>query len=691
MVEERRANRLQEESSPYLRQHAHNPVDWFPWGDEALALARREDRPILLSIGYSACHWCHVMERESFEDEAIARIMNENFVNIKVDREERPDLDEIYMTAVQAMTGSGGWPMTVFLKPDLQPFYGGTYFPPEDRYGRPGFPRVLQALARHYREERDRVEESAGQLMGALRQNVEFLRPQESLGEDILENAYRQLRDSFDEGHGGFGSAPKFPSSMSLSLLLRYYRRSGRKEARDMALLTLRKMANGGMYDQLGGGFHRYSVDERWLVPHFEKMLYDNGLLVWVYLEAFQLTGDDFYRRVARETLDYVRREMTGPEGGFYATQDADSEGEEGKYFTWKPEEIEALLGEEEGRLFARYFDVTPGGNFEAGQSILHVDTEIEEMARLLGEEEEHLRGVIQRGRGKLLEVHTRRIPPGTDEKILVAWNGLMISAMARAYQILGEDAYLEAGAKAADFILEKMVVDGRLMHTSKDGQARIPAYQDDYACLINSLLDLYEASLDLRWLRVARQLNREMMDLFWDDREGGFFFTKEGEAELIVRTKNPFDNAVPSGNSVAALVLLRMAGMGGEAELRERAEQTFLLFGELMQRSPSGCAQMLCALDFFEDQTLEVAVIGSSEERGDLLRALHRHFLPNKVVVGGDPVLHPDRLEEDVPLLKGKLGPVKGTARAYVCRDFVCLQPVEDADGLNGLLAVEP
>jgi len=691
MVKERRANRLQGETSPYLRQHAHNPVDWFPWGDEALELARREDRPILLSIGYSACHWCHVMERESFEDEAIAGIMNEHFVNIKVDREERPDLDEIYMTAVQAMTGSGGWPMTVFLKPDLQPFYGGTYFPPEDRYGHPGFPRVLQALAQHYREQRDRVEESAGQLMRALRQNVEFLRPHDSLGEGILENAYRQLRDSFDARHGGFGSAPKFPSSMSLSLLLRYFRRSGREEARDMALLSLRKMANGGMYDQLGGGFHRYSVDERWLVPHFEKMLYDNGLLVWVYLEAFQLTGDEFYSRVVRETLDYVRREMTGPEGGFFATQDADSEGEEGKYFTWKPEELEALLGEEEGRLLARYFDVTSGGNFEEGQSILHVDAEMEDLARLLGEEEEHLRGVIQRGREKLFEVRSRRIPPGTDEKILVAWNGLMISAMARAYQILGEDAYLGAGAKAADFILEKMVVDGRLMHTSKDGQARIPAYQDDYACLINSLLDLYEASFDLRWLRMARKLNREMMELFWDEREGGFFFTKEGETELIVRTKNPFDNAVPSGNSIAALVLLRMARMEGDEELRERAEQTLLLFGELMQRSPSGCAQMLCALDFFEDESFEVALVGSQEEREDLARALHRHFLPNKVVVGGDPGFHSDRIEENLPLLKGKLEPGKGTARAYVCRDFICSQPVEDADGLNDLLAVEP
>ena len=687
MAGKKHTNRLIDETSPYLRQHAHNPVEWYPWGSEALQRARAEDRPILLSIGYSACHWCHVMEHESFENEQIACIMNQHFVNIKVDREERPDLDEIYMAAVQAMTGSGGWPMTVFLAPDLRPFYGGTYFPPEDRYGRPGFPQVLQAVAEHYRTNRESIEENAAKLTEALQQNAELLVPGEQIGEDIVEKAFGQLSSSFDRTHGGFGSAPKFPGSMSLSLLLRHYRKSGHVEALNMVELTLKKMANGGMYDHLGGGFHRYSVDQRWLVPHFEKMLYDNALLTWVYLEAYQVTGDGFYRRVVQEILDYVRREMMQPEGGFYATQDADSEGEEGKFFAWVPEEIEEVLDEEEARLFTRYYDVTPEGNFEHGTSILHVDSELPALARFLKVDEEAFRQAIERGRQRLFEVRQQRVAPGRDEKILVSWNGLMISAMARAHQVLGVDAYWQAGQDAASFILGHMVEGGKLLHTYKDGQARLVAYQDDYACFINGLLDLYEASLDMRWLRAARDLNQVMIDRFWDREKGGFFYTAEGAEDLIVRTKNPFDNATPSGNSIAALVLLRLAALSGDAGLWEKAEQTFRLFSDLMSRAPSACAQMICALNFYRESPYEIAIIGRPEDQKDFLQALHGRFLPNKVLVGGDPSDCPEDLVDHLPLLEGKMELDGGRAMAYVCRNAVCSQPVREVEALLDLL----
>ena len=688
MSEHKRTNRLIDETSPYLRQHAHNPVDWYPWSAAALERAREENRPILLSVGYSACHWCHVMERESFEDEAIARLMNEHFVNIKVDREERPDLDEIYMGAVQAMTGSGGWPMTVFLTPDLRPFYGGTYFPPEDRHGHPGFPRVLEAVTRYYREQPDQVEDNAGKLMAALRQNAALLQPQERIDSGLMENAFGDLQRSFDARYGGFGDAPKFPGSMSLALLLRYYRRTGRAEALEMVEHSLKRMACGGMYDQLGGGFHRYSVDARWLVPHFEKMLYDNALLTWVYLDAFQVTGDDFYRRIVAETLAYVQREMTDPEGGFYATQDADSEGEEGRYFVWQPAEVEALLGAEEARLFMRYYDVTPEGNFEDGKSILHVDAELADVARLLQVDEEVLRQAVEQGKQRLFEARAQRVAPGRDEKILVAWNGLMISAMARAHQILGEETYLETAVRAAEFILGEMVVDGQLLHTCKDGQARLPAYQDDYACLCNGLIDLYEASFDPRWLRAARELCQDMAERFWDVEQGGFFYTEAAAEDLIVRTKNPFDNATPSGNSVGALALLRLAGLTGDDELREKGQQALLLFAGLMQRAPSSCAQMLCALDFYESRPFEVALVGSPAGRRELWRALHGGFVPNKVVLGADPADCPAGLVQELPLLEGKVSRNDETARAYVCRDFTCSPPVNSGEELCKLLA---
>ncbi|MGY8823161.1 MAG: thioredoxin domain-containing protein [Candidatus Latescibacterota bacterium] len=662
-------NRLALESSPYLRQHAHNPVEWYPWGDEALEKACDQERVILLSIGYSACHWCHVMERESFENEAIAAIMNEHFINIKVDREERPDIDEVYMTAVQAMTGSGGWPMTVFLTPDLKPFYGGTYYPPEDRYGRPGFPKVLRAVAEYFRENRQGVNEKAGELMRALQDSAHLLKPGTDVGEDLLDAAYGQIAKTYDADYGGFGAAPKFPASMSLAFLLRYYRRRGEKHALVMVENTLRRMARGGIYDQLGGGFHRYSVDERWSVPHFEKMLYDNSLLCWVYLEALQTTGDDFYAGVARDILDYSLREMTRPEGGFYSTQDADSQGEEGVFFSWLPEEIEALLGEEDAAHFMRYYGVEAQGNFEHGRSLLHVEEDLDVVARQGQIDVADLERIVQEGREKLFVARQLRVAPARDDKIVVAWNGFMISAMGRAYQVLGDERYLRAAEQAADFILGEMRGGSRLLHTSKDGVARIAAFQDDYAALSNGLLDLYEATFDAERLEQATQIAEEMVAHFWDDEDGGFFYAGEHAKDLIMRSKNPFDNATPAGNSLAALVALRLGAILDSSVWRERGAETIRLFAPLIRRAPASSAQMLCALDYYLEQPHEIALVGTREQVAPFYAELHALYCPNKIVVVGDGE------DAKVPMLADKDGESGG--RAYVCRDSTCSPPL--------------
>jgi len=691
------SNRLISQVSPYLLQHASNPVDWYPWGEEALERARGEDRPILLSVGYSACHWCHVMERESFENEAIAATMNEHFVNIKVDREERPDLDEIYMMAVQAMSGSGGWPMTVFLTPDLQPFYGGTYFPPEDRQGRPGFPTVLKAVSELYSSRRDNVDEQARRLLDFLQQNAQ-LSSTERAGAavppaaDVLGSIAEQLTGSYDSRHGGFSATgPKFPGSMNLSILLRQYRHNGDVRLLEMAEHTLTAMARGGMYDQLGGGFHRYSVDERWLVPHFEKMLYDNALLVWVYLEAFQVSGGtQLYRDVVEDTLGYVKREMTSPQGGYYSTQDADSEGEEGTFFVWTPQEFEEVLGAELSQLLCPYFDVTEGGNFEGETSILHVDVPIPELARSLGVDEEELTGAVLEGKEKLLNAREDREHPGRDEKILVAWNGLMISSMARASSILGIPAYIESASAAALFVLEHMYDDGTLLHAwTEEAGGSIRGYQDDYACMANALIDLYEATFDPQWLEAAIELTEGMIELFWDADDGGFFYTEADARDVIVRTKNPFDNATPSGNSMAAQVLVRLAVLTERTRYRELAENTFLLFGELLRQSPAACCQMSAALDRLHDETLEIVVVGAARDRMPLCQELHTTFLPNKVVAGWEPhsTAHwsgasawpAEQASELVPLLQGRLEYAREQAVAFVCRDSICLTPVDD------------
>ncbi|NWG12262.1 MAG: thioredoxin domain-containing protein, partial [Acidobacteria bacterium] len=586
MSEHAHVNRLAGETSPYLLQHAHNPVDWYPWGQEALRRAAIEDKPILLSIGYSACHWCHVMERESFENEAVARIMNEHFVNVKVDREERPDLDAIYMEAVQMMTGHGGWPMTVFLTPDGFPFYGGTYFPPEDRHGLPGFARVLLGVARAYAEKRDQIREDAAMVLEELRRQADPPCGEARLDISVLDTAAEGIMRGYDHRNGGFGTAPKFPPSMALTFLLRSYFRTGKPRYLEAVEQTLEKMGCGGIYDQLGGGFHRYSVDAGWLVPHFEKMLCDNALLSRIYLDAYRLTGKPFYRRIVEETLDYVIREMTSPEGGFYSSQDADSEGQEGKFFLWGAEEVNAALGEHDGELFCRYFDVTQEGHFE-GRNILNVPRAADLVARLERISEERLRDVILHGRQELFRIRERRVRPARDEKVLAAWNGLMLRSFAEAASALDRADFLGVAERNARFLLSRMKERGRLLRSYKDGKARYNAYLEDYAFIIDGLISLYQATFAASWLAEAGNLAKTAVDLFRDFQGGGFHFTSSDHEPLIHRPKDYSDNAIPSGNSAAAFAFLRLGRLRGEEEWAEHARSVLEATGARMARYP--------------------------------------------------------------------------------------------------------
>jgi hypothetical protein len=682
-------NRLAGETSPYLLQHAHNPVDWYPWGPEALERARAEDRPILLSVGYSACHWCHVMERESFEDEATAALMNEHFVPVKVDREERPDVDSIYMTAVQQMTGHGGWPMTVFITPQGAPFYGGTYYPREPRYGMPSFRQVLLAVAEAWRERRDDVDRSAGELRELLRQNAAVLPAASALDPAVLGRAYAELARRFDPRWGGFGAAPKFPQPMVLELLLRHWKRAGADEALEMATLTLRRMAEGGMYDHVGGGFARYSTDAQWLVPHFEKMLYDNALLARAYLHAWQATGDAEHRRVVEETLEWVTREMTSPEGGFYSALDADSEGEEGKFYLWTVDEVDALLGAEDGRLFRRYYDVSEGGNFE-GKNILHTARPLETVAAAEGVAPERLRAVVERGRRVLYEVRAKRVWPGLDDKVLTSWNAMMLHVFAEAARVLERDDWREAAVRCADLLLGALRPDGRLMRTYKEGRAKIPAFLEDYALLADALVALYEADWDVRWVREARSLADEMLERFWDDDAGVFYDTANDAEELVVRPRDVFDNATPSGSSAAVMALLRLGELTGEPRYRTVAERALAGSMELMARIPAGFGHLLNALDFALATPTEIAIVGdpAADDTRALVRTVSRVYLPNAVLAFRAPDT-PDDAAELIPLLEGRTAQ-GGQATAYVCERLACKQPVTDPAGLAGQLGIE-
>ena len=695
-------NRLGRETSPYLLQHAFNPVDWFPWGDEALSLARQLNKPIFLSIGYSACHWCHVMEHESFENADIAKLMNEHFVCIKVDREERPDLDQIYMTAVQIMTGRGGWPMSVFLTPDLRPFFGGTYWPPFARMNMPGFRDVLAGVHDAWKNRRDDVLRSADELTSELVQSASRSLPKSGMTLETLRHAMTQLLRIADRQHGGFGGAPKFPHPMDLRLLLRCWKRFGDAEALDVVRLTLDKMAAGGIYDHLGGGFHRYSTDGHWLAPHFEKMLYDNALLTAAYLEAFQATGNTDYARVVRETLNYVLSEMTQPQGGFYSTQDADSEGEEGKFFVWSEEEVLSILGSEDGRLFCDAYDVTPHGNWEE-KNILNRPKSHEQAANVLQVPAEELEIVLARCRTKLLHARSLRIAPGRDDKVLVSWNGLMIAAMSQAASILGEPRYAAAARAAADFILANMFdSEGRLLHSFKDGRARFNGYLDDYACLIDGLIDLYQATFEAKYIEAAIELAQHMSSRFEDPQGGGFFYTSIDHETLVTRVKDTQDNATPSGGGMAAYALARLGTITGQADLLGRAYATLEAMSGQLVKYPMASAQALLALDFVLGPSHEFVIAqaddvshatGSTTRSSDVLNANHkspaiadsdaavrelfRRFWPNKVVILRQAHVADTQLPIGLrELMLGKSAK-SGTLTVFVCERGSCRSPL--------------
>ncbi len=673
-------NKLANETSPYLLQHAHNPVDWYPWGEEAFERAKAEDKPVLVSIGYSACHWCHVMEHESFEDEKIAAMMNELFINIKVDMEERPDVDQIYMNFVQLTTGRGGWPMNVFLTPNKQPFYGGTYFPPTSRYNMPSWPQILMSISDAYANKRDELENSANEIVRELQRLTASEISIEGLSNEILDSAFNNYTRTFDAVNGGFGGAPKFPPAMSLEFLLRYHYRTGNDMALQIVRQTCDKMARGGIYDQIGGGFHRYAVDAIWLVPHFEKMLYDNAQLVRVYLHLFQVTGEDLYMRIAVETLDYVLREMTDGSGGFYSSQDADSEGVEGKFFVWTPGEIVEVLGEKDAAIFNAYFDVTLHGNFEE-KNILNLKRESSAIAAELGIAVEELIEVVERGRKKLYKVREGRIKPGRDEKVLTAWNGLMLAAFADAAGVLGSGRYLEAAKKNADFILAHLQANGTLLRTWKDGKAKLNGYIEDYANLADGLLKLFEVSGENRYFKEAQRLADTMIAEFWDEENGGFYFTSNDHEALIVRNKDFNDNATPSGNSVGADVLLRLTRISGD-ERYERFSVTILKHAATKIRQyPQGFGRALAAIEFYLADKKEVVVIGP--KGNDLEREVLSRYLPNVVTILSDD---PETGRSELSLLAGR-GMIDGKAAAYVCENYVCAQPVTSVNEFSGLL----
>ncbi len=680
-------NRLATETSLYLKQHAGNPVDWYPWGPEALAAAKALDRPIFLSVGYSACHWCHVMEHESFESDAVAAIMNADFVCIKVDREERPDIDQIYMTAHHLLNRNegGGWPLSVFLTPSGAPFYAGTYYPPDERYApsRPSFPRLLHSVAAAWKNKREELVELGKNVADGLQNMGDLEKSNTPLSADLLTNALRSLKRGFDGTNGGFGYAPKFPHPLEAKLLLRLAQRDPKNgEALTMLRLTLDKMARGGMYDQIGGGFHRYSVDAVWLVPHFEKMLYDNALLPPVYTEAFLLTGEAFYKRVACETLDCILKELTSSEGGFYSTLDADSEGEEGKFYVWSEAEVDVVLGPELSRFAKAVFGVSAGGNFEGHNIPCHArgDEEDAQRQRL---DLPAFQAKLEEVKAKLYAVRAKRVWPGRDEKILTAWNGLAISAFAQAGAAFDEPKYIAAAIGAADFVLTKMrTPEGRLLRTCGIGQpAKLTAYLEDYSYCIDALVSLYEATFDPRWIVAATELADVLHDRF-DDPSGGFFYTADDHETLIARTKDLQDGSVPSGNAMAATALLRLSKLTGRAKDAAKAEETLKTYRSLMADTPMGAGQMLVALDFWLGPVDEIAVIGAEDSPAvhAVLKLLRSQFRPNRVIAFHDPAIRPAPV--GVKLLDGK--EALGDVTVYVCRDFACRAPLVGAEAVR-------
>ena len=680
-------NRLAKSNSPYLLQHAHNPVDWYPWGKEAIEKAAREDKPIFLSIGYSACHWCHVMAHESFENDAIAAILNEHFVPIKVDREERPDIDEIYMQAVQMMTGSGGWPLSAWLTRDLKPFFGGTYFPPDDRFGRPGFPRVLKELAELWKTDRAQIDQNAAGMYEAMQKSLSAgstsgptVENAAAQAEDVaastrdaVDSAVRHFVSSLDARSGGFGRAPKFPPSGIIRLLLRAYHHNGDEDALKAATITLDRMAYGGLFDQIGGGFHRYSVDAVWLVPHFEKMLYDNALLAVTYTEAYQITEDPLYKRVATQTLDYVLREMTDEAGGFHAAEDADSEGEEGKYYVWSIDEVEKVLGKKDGSFFSEHYAMSERGNFE-GHNILHVaDADREDS--VLGPAN---RKRLDRLNRKLWEHRVSRVHPGRDDKVLTAWNGLMVTAFVKGYQAFGNVAYRDAALRGGTFLRDTMAGDSHVLRSYRRGTAEIGGFLDDYAALANAYLDIYEISFDWAWISEAERVLKALDQRFGAKAGGAYHYTASGQTDLLTRTTPLVDGQVPSGNTLAAGAWLRLSRLLGKDDYRIRATDIFRAGSDLATRHPRAVTHLLVVMDMFNAPQTEIVVVGSADDVNTVAfrDAAYRAFDPATVLVFHDP----SDAAPATPLLEGR-GMVQGKPTAYVCRDAACKKPMTSPD----------
>ena len=664
-------NRLARETSPYLKQHADNPVDWHPWGQEALDRARLEDKPILLSIGYAACHWCHVMAHESFEDPRIAQLMNEKFINIKVDREERPDIDSIYMQAVQALTGQGGWPMTVFLTPFGEPFYGGTYYPPEERQGMPSFPRILNAVSDAYENKRDSVSHTSQKLREIYDVAKMQARSEGALTPHALDLAYRGVAQKYDVRHGGFEGAPKFPPTMTLDFLLRYWKRTGTEYALEMVTDTFRKMAHGGIYDQVGGGFHRYAVDAVWLVPHFEKMLYDNALLVRLGAYLWQATHDDEFKRVTEETIRWVEREMTSPEGGFYSSQDADSEGEEGKFYVWSIPELESLLGSD-SRIVREYYGVTPGGNFE-GRNILHIRIDPSLSAARSGIKRELLDRIIADAKTTLYSVRSKRVAPARDDKILASWNGLMLRGIATAARILERDDFAKLAITNGEFLYSRLIEKGRVMRSRPANDKRIQGFLEDYAAVALGFISLYELTFEKKWVTRATELAHSMIDWFWDEQLGAFFDTPRDAEALSARPREATDNAIPSGTSLAVDLMLTLAELSHDADLRRRSTFVLETLATALMRYPSAFGHMLGAADMAVNGAVEVAVAGVPAEKNfkALLHELAAHYVPSLVLAGGSD-------ESGIALMEGRRA-ARGKATAYVCRSYACEEPASD------------
>jgi len=683
--EKRASNHLIDEKSPYLLQHAGNSVNWFPWGEEAFRKARNEDKPIFLSIGYATCHWCHVMAHESFEDEEVARILNQNFIAIKVDREERPDVDQIYMSVCQAMTGRGGWPLSIFMTAEGKPFFAGTYFPKSSRMGMTGFMDLLSQIASIWQNDRQKILKASEEITHAIKSSNE-VRPGHAVGYDTLKKAYEQLTRAFDPNWGGFGTAPKFPTPHNLTFLLRWHKRSADPSALKMVEKTLDAMRRGGIFDQIGLGFHRYSVDREWLVPHFEKMLYDQALLTMAYTGAYQTTGKEKFGQVVREILTYVLRDMTAPEGGFYCAEDADSEGREGLFYVWTPGEVTKHLGDKSGDLFCRFYDISDASNFEDGLSIPHIPVDPETFAKKEGMGLKELETVLEDARQKLFIVREKRIHPLKDDKILTAWNGLMIVALAKASQAFGDQSYTDAARKAADFILKNLrTTDGRLLRRYRQGDAAYPGYLDDYAFLVWGLIELYEATFDISYLEQAVAMNREMIDIFWDKQGGGLYFTGKGNELLVMQNKEIYDGALPSGNSVAALNFLRLGRMTGNIGLEQKYEQLIRHFSAQVTEHPIAHTQLLAALDFVVGPSREIVIAGDPALDGTqtMINAIYRKFLPNKVLLFRPQGLGGKTLAGLSPYTEF-MTPVNHKPTVFVCEQYACQAPITDMGQLE-------